>query len=560
MSSGGLTLSGTSYVFPALTQSSAAITVTGVHTAFPVLRDLSQGSLTLAGGGTADASQVRHIDGSSLIVRDGVTLALPLVTEYRHASTTDGQQRRLRAEGAGSLLDLGGVQTILGGTQYNSRIEIAATAGGVVNLDAVRSISDPNEGDLREQSCDILADGTGSRIELSDLFSFVDRRGNATAGWDRWSTMAARNGGTIQAEQLTQLQGTQLVLDGSGTQSVAQLQRMSSGGLTLSGTSYVFPALTQSIAAITVTGVHTAFPVLRDLSQGSLTLAGGGTADASQVRHIDGSSLIVRDGVTLALLLVTEYRHASTTDGQQRRLRAEGAGSLLDLGGVQTILGGTHYNSRIEIAATAGGVVNLDAVRSISDPNEGDLREQSFDILADGTGSRIELSDLFSVVDRRGNATAGWDRWSTMAARNGGTIQAEQLTHLQGTQLVLDGSGTQSVAQLQRMSSGGLTLSGTSYVLSGADAIERRDHGHGRAHSIPRAARSESGQPDAGGRWHRRCEPGAPHRRQLADRAGRRDARAAAGDGVPPRLDHRRATAAAAPKEQAACWTWAACR
>ena len=91
------------------------------------------------------------------------------------------------------------MQMILGGTQYNSRIEIAATAGGVVNLDALRSISDPNEGDLREQSCDILADGTGSRIELSDLFSFVDRRGTAASGWERWSTIVARSGGSSQS-------------------------------------------------------------------------------------------------------------------------------------------------------------------------------------------------------------------------------------------------------------------------------------------------------------------------------------------------------------------------
>ena len=355
-------------------------------------------------------------------MRDGAQASLPDTLNYRHASSASSQLRRLRAEGAGSLLDLGGVQTILGGTHYNSRIEIAATAGGVVNLDALRSISDPNEGDLREQSCDILADGTGSRIELSDLFSVVDRRGNAAAGWDRWSTMAARNGGTIQAEQLTQLQGTQLVLDGSGTQLVAQLQRMSGGGLTLSGTSYVFPALTQSSATITVTGVHAAFPVLRDLSQGSLTLAGGGTADASQVRHIDGSSLIVRDGVTLALPLVTEYRHASTTDGQQRRLR-EGAGSLLDLGGVQTILGGTQYNSRIEIAATAGGVVNLDAlptrsatrtkVTCASNPS-------TFSPTAPAAGSNCPICSRLSIgaatQPRVGTAGQRWPR--AMAARS----------------------------------------------------------------------------------------------------------------------------------------------
>ena len=411
------------------------MTVTGVHADFPLLENLSYGSLTLSGGGTADVSQVRNIDRSSLIVRDGVTLSVPLATQYRHSSTGNSQQRTLRAEGAGSVLDLGNVQNIVGGTHYNAKLDIEALAGGQIRLGAVLAINDPNSGDDRQRSIDVRADGADSVVDLSSLRRVIDIRGSSSSGDSIWSVMAAHNGGTIQADQLLSLQGTQLILDGTGTQSIDQLQGISGGALTVSGTDYVFPQLKQSSAAMSVTGVHADFPQLDNLSYGSLTLSGGGTADVSQVRNIDRSSLIVRDGVTLSVPLATQYRHSSNGNSQQRTLRAEGAGSVLDLGQVRNIVGGTHYNARIEIAALGGGHVNLSRVRSIDDPDGGDTRQRSVDILADGIDSQVDLAQLFSFVDRRGTSASGDGRWSTLIARNDGSVILGQLAITVGVQI-----------------------------------------------------------------------------------------------------------------------------
>ena len=92
-------------------------------------------------GVAPDFSGLTDIDGSSFLVSGGVTVSLPNVFSYRHASTGDSQYRRFQASGAGSVLDLSGLRQLTGGTDYDVaavRRSVGRGTGGFVRGGADR--------------------------------------------------------------------------------------------------------------------------------------------------------------------------------------------------------------------------------------------------------------------------------------------------------------------------------------------------------------------------------------------------------------------------------------
>src|SRR5690606_3971527 len=133
-----------------------------------------------------------------------------------------------------------------------------------------------------------------------------------------------------------------------------------------------------------------------------------------------------------------------------------------ELPNLGAIAGGTNYGSRIAVEALAGGVVDLGAVTSITDPDGGDSRRRSIDLLAEGPGSRIELAALRGMVDEYSGSTAANadNRYSSLVARDGGTIAAPALGALRGVNVALDATGTLPVAQIERLTDGRLSVAG----------------------------------------------------------------------------------------------------
>ncbi len=392
---------------------------------------------------------LKNIDGSSLLVSDAGTLALPGVTNYSHASGDNNQYRTFRATGVGSVLDLGNVTNIGGGTHYGSRLAIEALSGGVVDLSAVVHMSDPGSGDGRWRRIDVWSDGAGSRVDLTNLQSFSDQWGNSSWGDDIWSTLNATNGAVLDIPNLKTLHAVSLALGSSGIADVDQLTTMSWGSLPISGSARSFPALTSIFGtSVVVDSVAATFPVLTSLRAGTLTLANGGTANLDAVTNIDGQSLLVSGGVTLALPGVTNYSHASGDNNQHRTFRATGVGSVLDLGNVTNITGGTHYNSRLAIEALSGGVLNLSKVTQINDPGSGDTRWRRIDVFADGAGSQIDLSQLVNFIDVFGTASSGDSIWSSLVGANGGRVQAERLTVVRGVNVVTGESRISTASEI----------------------------------------------------------------------------------------------------------------
>jgi subtilase family serine protease len=425
LTSGRIVLAGgQTWVFPSLDNATdTEVSVTRARAEFPVLTTLKYGSLTLSRGASLDVPELLDIDGASLYAGAGTEIRVPKATSYAHAGTGSSQHRVLRAEGVGAVIDLSNVTTITGGTSYNNRLFVYALSGGQVDLRDVASIMDPSAGDLRHRSIDVVADGVGSQIRLDALTEYTDNNAY-DFGDGRYSTLTARGGGTVQAPNLTALRGVNLALDGTGTLQLGKITSLTSGRVLLTGNAeYAFPNLTDAAG--------TDFQIDK------------ATVDVLQVSRIDGATFRVTGGTTLSLPLATSYAHASTGNNQHRSWVVEGPGSRLNLPGLTTITGGTHYHSRLFFECWSGGEMDLSGVTQIIDPDAGDTRLRAIGITVEGVGSRIALPSLEEFSDRRAGSTSGDSLWSSITVRYEGQVElrSNSQTELVGVDVNLGRQG-----------------------------------------------------------------------------------------------------------------------
>ncbi len=401
------------------TESNATVSVTG-----------SDSSLQITG--------TANVDGSNLIATAGGEIRLPQVTSYAHKSTSNNQQRTIRVDGAGSLIDLSGVTSISGGTHYNSRLSISAYSGGVINLSKTQSITDPATGDGNYRSIDVSSTGVGSLVRLDALTSFIDQYA-FDFGAGIYSSLSATQGGEVRVPLLTNLQGVNLVIGRDSTIATNQIVSFISGRISVSNAGDVsFPNLT----AI----VDTDFEVEKSLLQLPL------------ITKLEGNSLTALARGEIRLPQVTSYDHKSTSNNQQRTIRVDGAGSLIDLSGVTSISGGTHYNSRLSISAYSGGVINLSKTQSITDPATGDGNYRSIDVSSTGVGSLVRLDALTSFIDQYA-FDFGAGIYSSLSATQGGEVRVPLLTNLQGVNLVIGRDSTIATNQIVSFISGRISVS-----------------------------------------------------------------------------------------------------
>src|SRR5262249_61814493 len=124
---------------------------------------------------------------------------------------------------------------VTNGTNYDTNLTIKALAGGTINLSAATQIVDPAAGDQNYRAINVSADGAGSVVNLAAVTSFVDNYAGSSTGGNRFSTLTATRGGTVQAPLLATLTGVAVTLDGTGSLATAQLTALTTDAVTLSG-------------------------------------------------------------------------------------------------------------------------------------------------------------------------------------------------------------------------------------------------------------------------------------------------------------------------------------
>ena len=396
---GEVSASGTTVDFPdLLTAHMTNFVADNATINLPQLTSLTGGRINLSANSVASLPVLTTLDGTSISVADGIELELPGITTYSHASTGNYQSRQFIASGNDSLIRLPNLMTITGGTHYEATLRFEARDGGGIDFPSLTSVTDPNAGDTRLRAIHFVADGPASRVDLPLLESFVDvgEPPIASPGGKTYSTISASRGGQIDAGSLVTIQGVQIRSDETSGFPAAALQTATNSVLDLTGTGdFAFDSLGNADgSAIRTRGYNALLPVLTSLVLGELSVTDGGNAVAPLLSNVDGARLLVTDGVTLSLPAVTSITHTATANDQRMILRSEGYGSVLDLGNVTELTGGSRYNTDVWIEALSGGLLDLSGVTTIARNNEGDQRGRNVEIYSEGFASKIDLSAL----------------------------------------------------------------------------------------------------------------------------------------------------------------------
>ena len=301
--------------------------------------------------------------------------------------------------GAGSVLDLGNL-TYLEGQTYYYESYIKALDGGQVKLDSLVSILDPSEGSTYYRAIHVLADGAGSRIDLSALQRFTDvdayddepelasiesegHRGRRDHAGEH--QFAGRDMG------LRRFHGRHGPLDGFGPAARAaggrgedlalpNLANLYDTDIVCNNALITAPLVTSfdrgdvyasSGGTISLVGVAA-------ITRANLNASSGGTISLPAATLMKRSNLYASSGGTISFPALTAFDSLDTVFTWQ----ATGPDSVIDLGGLEYLTGQTYQNESY-IQALAGGRVNLDSLVSIVDPSNGSTYRRAIHVLAD---------------------------------------------------------------------------------------------------------------------------------------------------------------------------------
>jgi hypothetical protein len=327
----------------------SSIRADGAGLSFAGLTNLTSSSVILTNGGTAAFPIAANINGSSFDVASGVTLSFPAAQNYVHT----GGDRSFRVRGAGTALDLSALTNVTARPGPDD-LFIECYNGGTINMSNV--VQFPGG------SIDILATGVGSQVDLASLTTFLGHNFFSYTG------LEATNGGAINIPNLTTLSAVNLRPWSSGSMQTAQMRIMTNGGSVLASGWLV------DLGGVT------------NLSGTWITATNGGTLNLTNAINIDGASFFIGSGVTQALPSARSYRNMAG----DHYIVAHGTGTVLDMSSV-TNLAGAPGPDDLFIRALAGGTILLQNTLQISPAG-------SVDIRADGAGSIVDLSSVTTFL------------------------------------------------------------------------------------------------------------------------------------------------------------------
>lgn len=278
----------------------SGFTVSGTNADFAGLTNLTLGSITVENGGVARATNV-----------------------VTHADSGGCAAHTWAVDGDGSVLDLSGLMELASAPCWV--LNLMASSGGTLVLSNLATVS---EGRLT-----FVADGANSTVDLGGL-----ERCTATA----LVAFEARNSGALLLPRLPGGPAVFVTLASGGSLPVAQLSELS--GFAVSGMAVSFSALT-------------------NLGTGSVTVSDGGTVSLpGLVHHVEDAGC---------------YGHSWTVSGQD---------SVLEFSELLSITGpGCGY---LEVTASGGGRVLLAKLASVANG--------TIFFEADGAGSTVDLGQLQS--------------------------------------------------------------------------------------------------------------------------------------------------------------------
>jgi hypothetical protein len=366
----------------------------------PQLRNYINSDLNLVPGQVLLAPPFTNIYASRLSVSSGATLAVA-APGYDCPADWQWSPTLFAASGAGSLLDLSAMQTLVthGGNNGGWTYLVSANNRGTMDLSGLRSAVGP------------------------DAQSY---------GGDDWLQFSVQNAGTLQLSSLQQVSGHVRFVLGDGTRlDLPSLTSLANGSALSFGAGAVFNA-----------------PALVQVADSDLSIAAPGAFTCLPLTNISASRLAVSGGSTLhvaALRYEIPYYGWYSYPGSPNRFSADGAGSLLDLSALQSIrVYGVSYGWN-----PLSGNWRYDWDYNASAANQG----------------LVDLSGLQVVYGATPSANDGGDDWFSFYARSAGTLKFGNLSVYQRARFAAtDPNSTLDFAGLYLRAPATLTL-GPSTVL-----------------------------------------------------------------------------------------------
>ncbi|XZE56605.1 carboxypeptidase regulatory-like domain-containing protein [Planctomycetaceae bacterium SH139] len=443
--------------------------ITGVDVDLSSLTDADLGWFSISGV-DIDLTSITDMDGRDIYISGGVAIELPGVS----SSTNLSGDMVWRATGTGSVLSLPNLTAINNGTEWRQDIFLEAKDGGELLLPQVSEIIDPNSGDQRGRSIQVLSDGVDSRVDLSSLRSFLDySSGSLTGGFEdridpEYSRLTASQGGEIVLSGSLTTRGVYIPLDASGTIDTTTFENLRNSRLDISNAPIDLSSLTSAVnTGFNITDVDVDLSSLTDADLGWFSISGV-DIDLTSVTDMDGRDIYISGGVAIELPGVS----SSTNLSGDMVWRATGTGSVLSLPNLTAINNGTEWRQDIFLEAKDGGELLLPQVSDIIDPNSGDQRGRSIQVLSDGLDSRVDLSSLRSFLDySSGSLTGGFEdridpEYSRLTASQGGEIALSGSLTTRGVYIPLDASGTIDTTTFQDLRNSRLDISNAPIDLS----------------------------------------------------------------------------------------------
>ncbi len=367
---------------------------------------ISGGSLSVAANSTLSGGLT--MTGGSLIASgSGVTFSITGTTSVAAAS--------LSAEN-GATLSLSQLTSYSIPSGSGSSSFLASGAGAVLNLPALTGLGavqnwlyiEAKQGgqtllpalDSLASNTDylqVIADGATSKIDLSALTALpVANSGD----------LSVTNQATVLDPKLTSLTNVSVTLDGTGTIATGQWATLTDDSITLTGGTYSFPGITD----------------------------------------FNASSAVAQAGASLTLPALTAYSIPSGSGSNS--FLASGTGAVVNLPAL-TSLGAVQ--NWLYVEAKQGGQTLLPALDSLASNSD------YVQVLADGSGSKIDLSALVSLpVANSGD----------LSVTNQATVLDPKLTSLTDVAVTIDGTGTMAVSQWTTLVSSSVDVTGGTTTLS----------------------------------------------------------------------------------------------
>ncbi len=320
---------------------------------------------------TESLPALTDITNTEIMLEQGAVLTLAGITTV----TADVDLIDWRVEDAGSHLQLPNLiaLTIGGvGTSGNVRMDIDAVLGGVVDMPALTDIVVTDSGSANSRNLEIFVDGTDSAVEMPLLSTFEDNDLSSALA----SSVSALNNGRVEMPLLIQPLQVDLTVDATADIDITQITRCNDCMYRFFDGTFALPNLT--------------------------------TFDNSTAEAIDGASLTLTNLAT------------ATMDRDNRTWLAEGVGSTLSLPAllvfeVGEVASGT--NARVDVEALDGGVIDLPLLSTITVVDSANASARNLEMLADESGSVIDMPSLVSFADNDAGPLA-----STITQTDGGLV------------------------------------------------------------------------------------------------------------------------------------------